>query len=473
MSLLKKRITSGHGCSPPESKKARVAPAAASFIPHTAMPATEPYQPEQMLYARLRELRRLKGPTRARHVSIGSHDRDGSPANYRPSSRSVVTPPSVPSPQELIEAAGGLAYPKKPPARADSLLQPLLDSRSSSARLSEKNADPSQVRIRHWMAQQARANERKAMRTELKRQQRKLARAEKDRKEEEKKQGPELQDYEQPREEAQQSPKASSGLDALETLASVSVLAPPDRMILEPPKIQHVAASDRFVATDLTVGRRIEEAKRLLIINMRLAEELTGHRAKDAHFFRYAPVHTSRTRTGSVGSASNASSQASAASPRPPSSGAGSPSSVGPKSTKGKSSACYVGERHPITNLRHGRGVVAYPNGYKYVGEFANDRRHGFGKVWYPSSGSDSKFGGVYQGSWERNQKCGQGCMKYANGDVYEGQGHPHQSNGESYTGMFLDQKKHGFGVYRFANGDACEGLWREDVYQRRSGGTV
>ena len=43
----------------------------------------------------------------------------------------------------------------------------------------------------------------------------------------------------------------------------------------------------------------------------------------------------------------------------------------------------YVGERND-SRQRYGRGIRKYDNGCRHDGCFVNDKRQGFGKVWYP-----------------------------------------------------------------------------------------
>lgn len=74
----------------------------------------------------------------------------------------------------------------------------------------------------------------------------------------------------------------------------------------------------------------------------------------------------------------------------------------------------YLGQRHPLTGLRHGKGIMRYRNGCRYVGYFVNDCRHGYGKCWYAN-------GCVYSGYWKDNMRHGVGTMTYVNGDVFEG----------------------------------------------------
>jgi len=126
----------------------------------------------------------------------------------------------------------------------------------------------------------------------------------------------------------------------------------------------------------------------------------------------------------------------------------------------------YIGDRNE-SGQRHGRGIMKYDNGCRYVGRFVNDKRHGFGKVWYP------KGLGIYTGHWHKNKRCGEGTVSFANGDVYEGQwsmdmpnglGKLTLTNGETYKGDFVNHHKQGRGVYKWPNGDIYEGKWMKDA---------
>ena len=131
---------------------------------------------------------------------------------------------------------------------------------------------------------------------------------------------------------------------------------------------------------------------------------------------------------------------------------------------------CYVGSRHPVTRHRHGRGVMTYPNGCRYAGEFVNDMRQGHGKCWYP------RDLGVYTGQWYQNEKHGVGSMVYANGNVYDGMWHRDRHNGkgtllmkggtEMYAGEFVDNKRHGQGVLMHEGGNVYKGKWANNVQQ-------
>ena len=98
----------------------------------------------------------------------------------------------------------------------------------------------------------------------------------------------------------------------------------------------------------------------------------------------------------------------------------------------------YLGQRHPQTGLRHGKGIMKYSNGCRYVGFFVDDRRHGYGKCWYDN-------GSVYAGNWKEGKRDGKGTMTYANGDRYEG--------------SWVQDQRHGSGIYHWKDGrsDVCK----------------
>lgn len=51
--------------------------------------------------------------------------------------------------------------------------------------------------------------------------------------------------------------------------------------------------------------------------------------------------------------------------------------------------------------MRHGQGVMYYPDGVIYTGEWHNDKRHGVGRL--------VKDGNYYEGSFRDDKKCGLG----------------------------------------------------------------
>jgi hypothetical protein len=104
----------------------------------------------------------------------------------------------------------------------------------------------------------------------------------------------------------------------------------------------------------------------------------------------------------------------------------------------------YLGQRHPQTKLRHGKGVMKYSNGCRYVGLFHNDVRSGYGKCWYAN-------GCVYAGQWKDGKRHGRGTMTYVNGDIYQG--------------SWEQDQRHGAGVYHWKDGrsDVCQ-FYRQKI---------
>ena len=141
----------------------------------------------------------------------------------------------------------------------------------------------------------------------------------------------------------------------------------------------------------------------------------------------------------------------------------------------------YVGQRHPRTNHRHGKGIMMYSNGCKYIGTFMNDKRHGYGKCYYPppSTASTLHTTSQYTGQWKHNKKHGHGKMVYPNGDIYQGSFYNDVMHGYGklfvlnddnrkdydhvYKGTFVNGKKCGQGAIQYSNGDVYKGTFDND----------
>jgi len=135
-----------------------------------------------------------------------------------------------------------------------------------------------------------------------------------------------------------------------------------------------------------------------------------------------------------------------------------------------------------------GKGLMIWPSGTKYEGEFFDsciqgrgtltkstscvytgggrrmDVRRGIGQILYFSSGIYDglwkegvpegngrytwKSGSIYNGNWKKGKIYGRGIMMWANGDVFDGG----WSNGV----------RHGSGVYIFGSGKVYVGTWSE-----------
>jgi len=117
---------------------------------------------------------------------------------------------------------------------------------------------------------------------------------------------------------------------------------------------------------------------------------------------------------------------------------------------------------------RFGEGTLHnLETGAKYVGQFQNDRCHGYGdQVW-----SD---GSRYRGQWRDGQKHGSGEyispeeLRYAgqweNGRKH-GQGKQEYANNDRYSGGWFRGLCSGVGTYHFADGSRYEGVWAQGRY--------
>ena len=88
--------------------------------------------------------------------------------------------------------------------------------------------------------------------------------------------------------------------------------------------------------------------------------------------------------------------------------------------------------------MANGTGKMYYSNGDVYEGVFDNGQKTANGvsiliynQIYTHSDGSQ------YQGNWFRDERSGEGVMKYANGDIYEGM----WGNGERLLNNNYNQK--------------------------------
>lgn len=116
--------------------------------------------------------------------------------------------------------------------------------------------------------------------------------------------------------------------------------------------------------------------------------------------------------------------------------------------------AKYVG---PYANgKKHGLGEFTYPNGDVYKGYFVEDKISGDGTYTYKASGD------IFSGTWTDGVKDGEGCYKYgADGSVLKGTwvsgvisaGTWTFTDGTVFTGSFSDGKPVGPGSFALRNG--------------------
>ena len=125
------------------------------------------------------------------------------------------------------------------------------------------------------------------------------------------------------------------------------------------------------------------------------------------------------------------------------------------------SGAIYKGQF--INGKRNGQGEVSNGAEYKYVGEFKDDKIHGYGTL----NSNLLK----YSGEWKDDSYHGQGTMIHNTGTKYEGEwlnGKKHGygtisniKNDYEYTGEFKNYKFDGLGVLRLS-GSLYTGGWKQ-----------
>ena len=113
-----------------------------------------------------------------------------------------------------------------------------------------------------------------------------------------------------------------------------------------------------------------------------------------------------------------------------------------------------------------GNGQIRWANGDLYQGDIVRGQRHGQGSFAWAS-------GQRYNGPWVNDQPQGRGQMRFANGDEYEGevaqglpqgQGRMRYASGDSFEGQFSHGKPDGQGLYRWASGQVYEGPWLNEM---------
>ena len=123
----------------------------------------------------------------------------------------------------------------------------------------------------------------------------------------------------------------------------------------------------------------------------------------------------------------------------------------------------YVGQFKD--GKRHGYGSYQFASGDRYEGEYKDGRRDGYGS--YQFKKGDRYVGYFHKGKYHR-----WGAYFFANGDKYFGQyengsrngkGTLACANGERYEGEFKDGKRHGLGRCTFENGDRYAGSWKNN----------
>ena len=114
-------------------------------------------------------------------------------------------------------------------------------------------------------------------------------------------------------------------------------------------------------------------------------------------------------------------------------------------------------------------------NGSTYIGPFKDEKSHGVGKIVY-AKGNENKFV-EYEGDFFEGRIEGYGIMKYANGDIYEGnwkrglrhgKGKMEMFNSDkTYIGKWRGDVQHGKGKLFYKDGNHYEGIWENGDRKR------
>lgn len=176
----------------------------------------------------------------------------------------------------------------------------------------------------------------------------------------------------------------------------------------------------------------------------------------------------------------------------------------------------YTGQWNESTLMRSGFGRCVSKNGDVYEGEWHCDLRHGQGKMVYKNTNTTYEGGwvegvrhgegvlttsdGVYEGQFQKDERCGHGIQKAVDGSYYEGGWRhdfragrgiyyyaPHDTTYEGiflhdrlegygtseinsdkdfFEGTWLDGEKHGRGTRILPSGDVMCGVWHKGKHQ-------
>lgn len=141
---------------------------------------------------------------------------------------------------------------------------------------------------------------------------------------------------------------------------------------------------------------------------------------------------------------------------------------------------------------RQGLGLMSWPSGAAYFGEWKNDRINGTGilyisadEIWAGDFIDDdledginmlSVDGNTYFFEYDKGARTGQILIEFDNGAIYlgafmnrslHGTGMMLYPNGDIYYGRFLNNRRNGYGTYEFSTGESLEGTWARDKFKK------
>ena len=110
----------------------------------------------------------------------------------------------------------------------------------------------------------------------------------------------------------------------------------------------------------------------------------------------------------------------------------------------------------------HGCGVMSWPGGAHYEGQWHHSKRHGRGVL---TESSDTSQHGVYDGEWQEDLRHGHGVWR-AGPELSSG-GHGAQGLGDvlvAFEGSWHSGHKHGAGLATYADGSSYEGEYLQGL---------
>ena len=134
----------------------------------------------------------------------------------------------------------------------------------------------------------------------------------------------------------------------------------------------------------------------------------------------------------------------------------------------------YYGECQVNSNIKHGRGIIIYKDGGKFIGYFKNGEVEGFGIKY-------SKNGEIEYGYWKNDNPIGYRTHYYLNGDILKNKITENEkddneneedqttysiykwTNGDMYKGEWKNNNFEGYGIHYISNGDKYEGEWKKN----------
>ncbi|OXB64125.1 hypothetical protein ASZ78_002055 [Callipepla squamata] len=129
----------------------------------------------------------------------------------------------------------------------------------------------------------------------------------------------------------------------------------------------------------------------------------------------------------------------------------------------------YTGEWSD--NLKHGKGTQLWKHsGAVYSGDWKCGKRDGHGSYSVPDPVS-REYRKVYAGCWRNDRRCGYGTMFYSSGERYEGEwssglrsgwGRMCYRDGSIYEGQWVADRPDGQGMLRLSNSNRYEGGWKD-----------